>query len=86
MESEIFIKLTPADYRRLRSETAPGSPAQDAISKATPIEHALEGVEFSGYTVPCSAEQVRLLLETAKQCCPGAVADIERAIKLARAE
>jgi hypothetical protein len=81
---EIFIKLATRDFNRLRSQIPTASGAQDAITKATPIDHSLEGVQFAGYTVPCNEEQVRILLETAKQCCPEIVADIEEAIKLAR--
>jgi hypothetical protein len=86
MESEIVLKLTPPDYQRLRNQIDSGSPAHDAINKATPIDHALDGVQFAGYTIPCTEEQASAILKTAKQCCPGAVSEIERAIELARGD
>jgi hypothetical protein len=77
---EIFIKLATRDFNKLRSQIPKASGAQDAIAKATPIDHSLEGVQFAGYTVPCNEEQARILLETAKQCYPEIVPDIEEAI------
>jgi hypothetical protein len=62
----------------------PESRAQNAISKATPIDHSLDGVQFAGYTIPCNEEQARILLETATQCCPEIVSNIEEAIRVAR--
>jgi hypothetical protein len=81
---EIFIKVAPRDYNRLRSQIPAASIAQEAIKKATPIDHALDGVQFAGYTIACSEEQARIILELARQCCPQAVRDIEAAIGLAR--
>jgi hypothetical protein len=84
MHMEIFIKLTVRDYHRLRDQVV-GSPAQAAINKATPIDYAMDGVQFTGYTIPCTDEQARAILATAKQCCPAIAAEVERAIELARA-
>jgi hypothetical protein len=81
---EIIIKVAPRDYNRLRSQVPASSVARDAINKATPIDHSLDGVQFAGYTIPCNEEQARIVLETAKQCCPDIVPNIEEAIKLAR--
>ena len=47
---EIFIKLAPQFYKRLRAEIPAGSAAHVAIEKATPIDHSLDGVLFAGYT------------------------------------
>jgi hypothetical protein len=82
---EIFIKVAPGEYHQLRSKIPVASAAQDAINKATPIDHVLDGVQFAGYTIPCDEEQARSILEVAKQCCPQIVRDIEEATKLARA-
>jgi hypothetical protein len=48
------------------------------------IEHAVEGVLFEGYNIPCDEDQARILLETAKQHCPEIVRDIQEALRLAR--
>jgi hypothetical protein len=77
---EIFIKLSSQDYERLRRLIPAASSAREALNKATRIEHALEGVEFEGYNMPCNEEQARAILEVAKRCCPDIVRDIENAI------
>jgi hypothetical protein len=82
--TEIFIKLATRDYHRLRSHIPVASRAQDAISKATPIDHAVEGVQFAGFTIPCNEEQARIILEIARQHCPSIIPEIEDAIRLAR--
>ena len=82
--TQIFIKLATRDYHRLRSQIPTASAAGDAMSKATPIDHSLEGVQFAGYTIPCNEEQARIILDTAGQCCPEIVPDIEEAMRLAR--
>lgn len=81
---EIFIKVSPADYEKLRDGIPHGSPAHEAIEKATWIEHALSGVLFEGYDIPCDEKQASVLLETAKRCCPSAVHDIAKAIAFAK--
>ena len=81
---DIFIKVAPRDYERLRSRVPQNSPAHVAIERATRIDHAIEGVLFEGYTIPCDEDQARIILETAKQHCPEIVRDIEGAIRLAR--
>jgi hypothetical protein len=68
----------------LRSQISTESPAREAIDKATRIDHAVEGVLFEGYNIPCDEDQARSLLETAKQYCPEIVRDIEEALKHAR--
>jgi hypothetical protein len=81
---DIFIKVAPRHYGRLRSHIPSQSPLREAIDKATPIDHAVEGVLFEGYNIPCDEDQARIILETAKQCCPEIVRNIEEAIRLAR--
>jgi hypothetical protein len=81
---EIFIKVAPRDYERLRSQIPAESPAHEAIDRATRIDHALEGIRFQGYTIPCNEDQARIILEIAKQYCPDIIRDIEKAIMLAR--
>jgi hypothetical protein len=81
---DIFIKVAPRYYERLRSQIPTGSPAREAIDKATRIDHAVEGVLFEGYTIPCDEDQARILLETAKQHCPEIVRDIQEALRVAR--
>ena len=80
---EVFVKLGPQAYHRLRQHISVESPAHEAIERASRIDHSLEGVLFSGYSIPCNEQQARLLLEVAKQFCPEIVLDIEKAIKLA---
>ena len=77
---DILIKIAPESYRKLRDHIPMDSPARDAIEKATPIEHAVEGVLFAGYSIVCSEAQARLLLDFAKQHCPEATSDIAKAL------
>ena len=81
---DIFIKVAPRYYERLRSQISTESPAREAIDKATRIDHAVEGVLFEGYNIPCDQDQARILLETAKQHCPEIVRDIQEALRLAQ--
>jgi hypothetical protein len=81
---EIFIKLAPRGYNRLRERIPSASAAQDALNRATPIGHSVDGVQFAGYTIPCSEEQARALLEVARQSCPEIIPDIEEAIRRAQ--
>jgi len=83
---DIFIKVAPRYYERLRSQIPAGSPAREAIDRATRIDHAVEGVLFEGYNIPCDEDQARIIFETAKQHCPEIVSDIEKALKLARSD
>ena len=46
------------------------SPAREAINKASRIEHALEGIQFEGYTITCNENEAEIILGIAKQCCP----------------
>ena len=79
-----FIKVAPRYYERLRSQIPSHSSAREAIDKATRIDHAVEGVLFEGYNIPCDEDQARILLETAKLYCPEIVRDIEEALGLAQ--
>ena len=54
-----FIKVAPRYYERLRSQIPVESPAREAIDKATRIDHAVEGVLFEGYNIPCDEDQAR---------------------------
>jgi hypothetical protein len=78
---EIYIKVTPDQYKRLRSALPVESPAHQAINKATPIEYSLEGILFEGYEIPCDQNQAGVILNTAKHCCPELVPHIEHAVK-----
>jgi hypothetical protein len=80
---DIFIKVAPRQYELLRSQIAAESLAYEAINKATRIDHAVEGVLFEGYNIPCDEDQARILLEIAKQYCPEIVPNIEEALRLA---
>ena len=84
MEMEIFIKIAPGPYNRLRSHIPTESAAHKAIEKASRIDYSVEGVLFAGYTIPCNDEQARIILEIAKQCCPEVVQDIEKTITRVR--
>jgi hypothetical protein len=81
---EIFIKIAPRAYDRLRSHISAESAAHEAIEKASRIDHSVEGVLFAGYTIACNEEQARIILEVAKRHCPEIIPDIEKAITLAR--
>ena len=81
---EIFIKLAPRAYNRLRSNVPAESAAYEAIERASRIDYSVEGVLFAGYSIPCNEEQAFSLLATAKQNCPEIVPDIEKAITLTR--
>lgn len=81
---QIFIKVAPRDYQRLRSQIARESPAYEAIEKASRIDHSVEGVMFEGYSIPCNDEQVRVIMEVARKCCPEVIPDIEKAMQVAR--
>jgi hypothetical protein len=80
---DIFIKVARRDYERLRSQIPSDSPAREALEKATPIGHSIEGVQFEGYNIPCDENQARIIGEIAEQCCPEIIPDIEKAIKVA---
>lgn len=80
---KIFIKVASRHYDRLLSRFPPGSRGHEALLKATPIEHTLDGVEFEGYTIPCDPEQARVIRDAARRCCPEILRDIERAIDVA---
>lgn len=82
---EVHIKLTPAQYERLRNSYPIDSPVRELIDNARRLDHAIEGVLFAGYTIVCNEEQARIFLETARQCCPEVIPQIEQAIKLAQA-
>ena len=81
---DIFIKVAPRYYEQLRSQIPTESPAREAIDKATRIDHAVEGVLFEGYNIPCDQDQARILLKTAKLHCPEIVRDIQEALRLAQ--
>jgi hypothetical protein len=83
---EIFIKLAPGAYKRLRNQVPADSAAHEAIENADQIDYSVEGVLFAGYTITCNEHQARILLTTATQSCPDIVPNIEQAIKFARSE
>lgn len=81
---ETFIKVAPRAYDRLRSHIPAGSSAHESIGKASRIDYSVEGVLFSGYSIPCNEEQLGIILQAAKRCCPEIVADVEKALIRAR--
>jgi len=81
---EVFIKVAPREYGRLRSKISSNSPAREAVDNATRIDHALEGILFEGYSIRCDEDQARIILDAAKQSCPDIIQDIEKAITFAR--
>jgi hypothetical protein len=83
---DIFIKVAPRQFERLRNQISTDAPAHEAINKATRIDHAVEGVLFEGYSIPYDEEQARIVLETAKQHCPEIVRDIEQALRQPRSD
>lgn len=80
---KIFIKLASRDYEKLRSRIASGSPAREAIERATRIDYSLDGVLFEGYNIPCDERDAQVLLKIATQCCPEIVSQIQKAMRLA---
>lgn len=83
---EIFIKLASRDYEKLRSRIPDGSPAHEAIERATRIDYSLDGVLFEGYSVPCDLRHARLLIEIATQSCPEIVPKIQEALRLVESD
>jgi hypothetical protein len=83
-DMEIYIKVAPRDYERLRTLIPSDSPARQAIDNATRVDHAVEGVLFEGYTIPCSEEQARTIKAIAAQHYPELIPTIDQAMKLAR--
>jgi hypothetical protein len=81
---ETFLKIPPRAYIRLRSHIPTDSPAHEAIEKASRIDHAVEGVVFAGYSIPCNEPQLRIIFEIAKQCCPEIIPDVEKALTRTR--
>lgn len=81
---EIFIKLSPSAFDRLRRYIDADSAAHESIERATRIDYTVEGVLFAGYSIPCDDEQARIILETAKQHFPEILPDIEKAVARAR--
>jgi hypothetical protein len=81
---DIYLKVASRHYHLLRDKLPDDSPAHEAIETATPIEHTLDGVQFEGYNIPCDEVQARIILDTAKRCCPEIIHDIEQAIKIGR--
>ena len=83
---EISIKVNSQDYQRLRRQMPANSPAREAINKASHIEHALEGIQFEGYTITCNENEAEIILGIAKQCCPDVVPEIKNGVMLARSQ
>ena len=81
---EIFLKVPPRAFDRLRSHIAADSPAHEAIEKASRIDYAVEGVVFAGYSIPCSEQQLRIIFEVAKECCPEIIPDVKKVLTHAR--
>jgi hypothetical protein len=81
---EIFIKLSPPAFDRLRRHIDADSAARESIERASRIDHSVEGVLFAGYSIPCDDEQARIILETARQHFPEILPDIEKAMALGR--
>ena len=81
---EIAIKLATRDFERLRAGATANSPVLKTIEKAVPIDHAVEGVLFRGYEIPCNEVQAQGIIELAKRCCPEIIPDIEKALRAAR--
>jgi hypothetical protein len=79
---ETTIKISSHDYRELRRHIPVESPAREAIDKATPIAHALEGIDFEGYAVTCTEEQAEIIFGIAKQYCPDMIPEIESGVAL----
>jgi hypothetical protein len=80
---KIYIKLASRDYEKLRSRFPSGSPAHEAIERATRIDYSLDGVLFEGYNIPCDQSHAHMLLEIARQYCPEIVSEIQKAMRLA---
>jgi len=81
---DIFIKIAPRPYDRLRRHIPAESAGREAVERASRIDQSVDGVLFAGYSISCNEEQARIILETAKEHCPEIIPDIEQAIKIAR--
>jgi hypothetical protein len=83
---EVFIKIAVRDFERLRSRVPEGSPAHEAIERATRIDYSVGGVLFEGYSIACDESSAHVLRQIASQHCPEILPKIEEAIRLAQAE
>ncbi|HWO43030.1 MAG TPA: hypothetical protein VNO43_14615 [Candidatus Eisenbacteria bacterium] len=81
---EIAIKLATRDFERLRAGATADSPLLKTLEKAVPIDHAVEGVLFRGYEIPCNEEQAQDIIELARRCCPEVIPEIEKALGAVR--
>jgi hypothetical protein len=84
-QAEIFIKVAPRHYERLRSRISDNSLAREPIERARRIDHSGEGMLLETYNISCDEKQARIILETAEEYCPEIAEDIEKAIKIWRA-
>jgi len=80
---DVIVKLGHETFEKLRAALPAGSPPVQALDLATPIDYAVDGVIFSGYEIVCSYEHIQLLYRIAKQSCPEASLDLEKALKAA---
>lgn len=80
---DVLVKLSKNNYRRLRGHVPADSAAFEPMEKATPFEHAVEGVVFAGYSVHCDESQAKALLDLARRHCPECAFDIEKSITAA---
>jgi hypothetical protein len=85
MDLEVVIKLSPKVFEKLRAAIPAGSKVAEALDSATPIDYAVDGVTFSGYEIRCSYEEAQLLHGVAREYCPEASFDLEKAIKISSA-
>lgn len=83
--AEIFIKVAPRHYERLRSRISDNSPAREPIERASRIDQSGEGVLLETYNISCDETQARIILQTAEEYCPEIAEDIEKAITIGRA-
>jgi hypothetical protein len=81
----IVIGLVRADYQQLLINVPPEAPAFTVLRRCPELHRwGREEPLFKCVIIECNPDEATLLLEAAKQHCPGAVPDIEYGFTLSR--
>ena len=82
----VVIGLARADYERLLQNVPAEAPAFAVLHRCPELSRwGREEPLFKCVIIECNPEEAAVLLDSAKQYCPRAVADIEYGLKLSRA-
>jgi hypothetical protein len=82
----VVIGFARADYEQLLQNVPAEAPAFAVLRRCPELSRwRREEPLFKCVIIECDPEEAAVLLDSAKQYCPGAVADIEYGLKLSRA-